>query len=154
MVDVCVFIVENVDREHWGWWHRWQRICPQSRRFRFDPWVRKMPWRKEWLPTLIFLPRESHGQRSLVGYSPWGRKELDITEQLSKRAHTCAHTHTHTHTHPNIEQDRGKKKKTVQKKKQDTEDKRSKEVTHNENSRRPLTVGFGSISTKCQREAT
>ena len=66
-----------------------------------------------------------------------------------------AHTHTHTHTHPTIEQDRGeKKKKTVQKKKQDIEDKRSKEVTYNENSRRPLTIGFGSISTKSQREAT
>ena len=35
-----------------------------------DPWVRKMPWRKERLPTPVFLPEESHGQRSLVGYSP------------------------------------------------------------------------------------
>ena len=38
----------------------------------FDPWVGKIPWRREWLPTLVFLPRESHGQRSPVGYSPWG----------------------------------------------------------------------------------
>ena len=38
------------------------------------------PWRREWLPTPIFLPRESNGQRSLVGYSPWGHKELDMTE--------------------------------------------------------------------------
>jgi len=36
----------------------------------FDPWVRKTPWRREWLPTPVFLPRESHGQRSLAGYSP------------------------------------------------------------------------------------
>ena len=40
----------------------------------FDPWVRKIPWRSEWLPTPVFLPREFHGQRSLVGYSPWGRE--------------------------------------------------------------------------------
>ena len=40
-----------------------------------DPWVRKMPWRKEWQPTPVFLPEESHGQRILVGYSPWDHKE-------------------------------------------------------------------------------
>ena len=45
-----------------------------------DPWVRKIPWRREWLPTLVLLPGESHGQRSLVGSSPWGHKESDITE--------------------------------------------------------------------------
>ena len=50
----------------------------------FDPWVGKIPWRRAWhsTPTPVFLPEESHGQRSLVGYSPWGRKELDTTEQL------------------------------------------------------------------------
>ena len=42
-------------------------------------WVRKISWRREWLPTPVFLPGESHGQRSLVGYSPWGCKELDMT---------------------------------------------------------------------------
>ena len=45
----------------------------------WDPWVRKIPWRRKWLPTLVFLPGESDGQRSLAGYSLWGRKELDIT---------------------------------------------------------------------------
>ena len=45
----------------------------------FETWVRKIPWRREWLPTPVFLPEEFHGQRSLVGYSPWGRKELDLT---------------------------------------------------------------------------
>ena len=39
-------------------------------------------WRREWQSTPVFLPGKSHGQRSLVGYSPWGRKELDMTEQL------------------------------------------------------------------------
>ena len=38
----------------------------------FDPWVGKIPWRRAWQPTPVFLPEESHGQRSLAGYSPWG----------------------------------------------------------------------------------
>ena len=42
-----------------------------------------MPWRRKWQPTPVFSPGESHGQRSLVGYSPWGHKELDRTEQLN-----------------------------------------------------------------------
>ena len=46
----------------------------------FAPWVGKIPWRRAWQPTPIFLPGESHGQRSLPGYSPWGRKESDTTE--------------------------------------------------------------------------
>ena len=46
----------------------------------FSPWVRKIPWRREWLPTLVFLPGEFHGQRNLVGYSPWGGKESDTIE--------------------------------------------------------------------------
>ena len=57
--------------------------CLQCRRPGFDPWVGKIPWRREGQPTLVFLPGESHGQRSLVGYSPWGHKELDMTGQLS-----------------------------------------------------------------------
>ena len=48
----------------------------------FDPWVGKIPWRREWLPTPVFLPQEFHGLRSLAGYSPCGRKELYMTEQL------------------------------------------------------------------------
>ena len=46
----------------------------------FDPWVGKISWRRKWHPTPVFLPGESQGQRSLVGYSPWGRKESDVTE--------------------------------------------------------------------------
>ena len=49
----------------------------------FDPWVRKIPWRRAWQPTLVFLPGESHGQRSPVGYGPWGHNELDMTERIS-----------------------------------------------------------------------
>ena len=40
------------------------------------------PWRRRWQPTPVLLPGKFHGQRSLVGYSPWGRKESDMTEQL------------------------------------------------------------------------
>ena len=50
---------------------------------RRHPWVGKIPWRGEWLPTPVFLPGEFHGQRGLADYTPWGRKELDTTEQLS-----------------------------------------------------------------------
>jgi len=57
----------------------------QCRRLGFDPWVGKIPWRREWQPTPVVLPGESHGQRSLVGCSPWGRKELDTTERLKQQ---------------------------------------------------------------------
>ena len=48
-----------------------------------ETWVGKIPWRRAWQPTPVFLPGESHGQRSLAGYSPRGHKESDTTEQLS-----------------------------------------------------------------------
>ena len=50
---------------------------------RFDPWVGKIPWRRARQPPPVFLPGESHGQRSLEGYSPWGHKESDMTKQLT-----------------------------------------------------------------------
>ena len=59
------------------------RICLHYRRPRFDPWVGKIPWRREWQPTPVFLLGESHEQRNLVGYSPWNCKELDIIERLT-----------------------------------------------------------------------
>ena len=64
---------------------------PATQESWFDLWVGKIPWKREWLPTPVFLPRKFHGQRSLEGYSPWVPKESD-TERLT-------HTHTHTHTH-------------------------------------------------------
>ena len=57
-----------------------RRSCLWCGKLGLDPWVRKIPWRKEWQPTPVFLPGISHGQRSLVGYSPRGCKELDTTE--------------------------------------------------------------------------
>ena len=61
----------------------WRR----HRRLGFNSWVRKIPWRRKWQPTPVFLPGESHGQRSLEGYCPWDHQELDKTEQV---------THTHS----------------------------------------------------------
>ena len=63
----------------------------ETERHRFNPWVRKILWRREWQPTPVFLPEKFHGQKSPVDYSPWGRKESGMTERLT-------HTHTHTHT--------------------------------------------------------
>ena len=48
----------------------------------FDPWVGKIPWKREGQPILVYLPGKSYRQRSLAGYSPWGHKESDTTEQL------------------------------------------------------------------------
>ena len=48
----------------------------------FDPWVGKIPWRRKWQPTPVFLPGEFHGWRSLVGYSPWDHKESDMTQRI------------------------------------------------------------------------
>ena len=59
------------------------RDCLQCGRPRFDPWIGKMPWRRKWQPTPVFLPEEFHGRRSLVGYDPSGHKESDTTERLT-----------------------------------------------------------------------
>ena len=58
---------------------QWVKNPPtmQEGRCGFDPWVRKIPWRREWLPSPVFLSGESHGQRSLMGYNPYGHKESD-----------------------------------------------------------------------------
>ena len=63
---------------------------PARRRKRhgFNPWVGRIPCRRAWKPTLVFLPGESHGLRSMAGYSSWGCKELDMTE-------VTEHTRTH-----------------------------------------------------------
>ena len=59
-----------------------KKAVPGVRAFCLPPysWVRKIPWRRAWQPTPVFLPGESHGQRSLEGWSPWGHKESDTTE--------------------------------------------------------------------------
>ena len=60
--------------------------CRRRKRCRFNPWVGKIPWRSKWQPTPVFLPGESCRQRSLVGYSPWGRRESDTAEATE---HVC-----------------------------------------------------------------
>ena len=68
---------------------------PECLALQADSVLAEITWRREWQPTPVFLPRESHRQRNLVGYSPWGCKELDKTKLLT-------HTHTHTHTHTEL----------------------------------------------------
>ena len=58
-------------------------ICLQCGRSGFNPWVGKIHWRRKWQPTLVFLPGEFRGQRSLAGYSPQGHKEVDTTEWVT-----------------------------------------------------------------------
>ena len=81
------------------WWLRWERICLQCRRPGFNPWFRKIPWRREWLPTPVFLPGEFHEQsRSYCSYAgSRGTQEVvernlpvrvwifDVTESLTLR---------------------------------------------------------------------
>ena len=59
-----------------------ESVC-NAERPKFDPWFRNITWRRKRQPTPVFLAGEFHGQRSLAGYSPWGRKELDTGEQLT-----------------------------------------------------------------------
>ena len=68
-----------------------EHTCKSRRhkRCKFNPWVRKIPWRRAWTHTQLYLPEESHGQKSLVGYSPQGCKESDMTEATK---HTCSFT--------------------------------------------------------------
>ena len=63
--------------------------CRRHKTCRFDPWVRKIPWRRAWQPAPVFLPGESHGQRSVAGYRPWVGTE-------SHNWSYVAHTHTFT----------------------------------------------------------
>ena len=65
------------------WWRPWwlsgQESTCQCRRRAFDPWVGKSPCRRKWLLIPACLPEKFHEQRSLMSYSPWGRKELDMS---------------------------------------------------------------------------
>ena len=59
------------------------RNLPTIQETRVRSWVGKILWRREWQATPVFLSGESHGEKSLLGYSPWGYKELDMTERLT-----------------------------------------------------------------------
>ena len=70
---------------HWAsWWLSGKESACWYRRCGFDTWVRKIPWRRKWQPTLVFLPGKFHGQRSLAGYSPWGQKRT-VHDWATKR---------------------------------------------------------------------
>ena len=81
----CVFKYLQWEWWHRGvsWWFRWWRISLRWGKPRFDPWVRKISWRRKWQPTPVLLPGEFHWQRSLAGYSPWGHKESNATKKLT-----------------------------------------------------------------------
>ena len=83
--EACCAAVHGVERVRHDWVTelKWTWVQDRGkepgcwcRRRGFDPWVKKIPWRREWLSTPVFFPGESHGQRSLVGYSPWDRKRV------------------------------------------------------------------------------
>ena len=69
-----------------GWLSDKESTCC-FRRCGFNPWVRKIPWRRKWQPTPVLLPGKSHGQRSLSDYSPWGCEESNTTWLATKHAH-------------------------------------------------------------------
>ena len=60
------------------YWVVVKNLPARCKQCEFDPWVGRIPWRRKWQPTPVFLPGEFHGQRSLVGYSPWSHKESDM----------------------------------------------------------------------------
>ena len=70
------------------WWLRWQRIHLQCRRPGFDPWVGKVPWRKEWQPTPVFLPGESHGRGA------WRATVHGVAKNRTQLGESNTHTHT------------------------------------------------------------
>ena len=71
--------------------------CRRCKRCGFDPRVKKIPWSRKWQPAPLCLPRQFHGQRSPMSYSPRGQKRVGHSELLSVHTHTDTHTHTHTH---------------------------------------------------------
>ena len=76
----CWVIIKRYFTLGLPWLLRWQSVCLWCGRPGFDPWVGKIPWRRKWQPTPVFLPGKSHGWRSLAGYSSWGHKESDTTK--------------------------------------------------------------------------
>ena len=91
-------------------WLNGKKIQLQSRRPRFDLWVGKIPWRREWLPTSVFLPGEFHGHRSLVGYSPWDHERVrhDLGIEQSTYTYQCPPTHRHNIVFEMVPKPRGK----------------------------------------------
>ena len=77
------------------WYSGKESACQHRRHNRrgFNPWVRKIPWSRKWQPSPVFLPGKFQKQRSLAGYSPWGCKELDMTEWLRTHIYNILFIH-------------------------------------------------------------
>ena len=72
----CLHLAYGLLGEGLPWWFRGKESACQCRRHRFSFWVSKIPWRRKWQPSPVFLPGKSHGQRSLVDCSAWGHKRV------------------------------------------------------------------------------
>ena len=88
IIQLLIYFISSTNPPELPWWLSSKESTCQSRRCGFSPWIGKIPWRRKWHLSPVFLPEKSHGQRSLVGYIPGGCKERGITE----------HTRTHTIT--------------------------------------------------------
>ena len=92
-----IWNTNNLNREHSMWriinyrWLSGEESTCQCRRHGLNPWVEKIPWRRKWLSTSEFLPRTSHGWRSLAGSSPWGCKELTGLNTACSTANGITH---------------------------------------------------------------
>ena len=71
-----------------AWWLRISLPTWRQKIYGFDLWIGKIPWRRKWQLTPVFLPGKFHGQKSLAGYSPWGHKESDTAEHAHKERNT------------------------------------------------------------------
>ena len=85
-----ICLLKGFSMWHSGKESAWQ--CRKYKRCAFNPWVRNIPWRRKWQPIPVLLLGKSHGQKSLVGYSPWGHRVGHRSAQ-----HTHARTHAHMH---------------------------------------------------------
>ena len=73
------------------WWLSGKESTCQCKRCEVDPWSGKISWRRKWQPTPVFSPGEPHGQRRLVGCSPWGHKDSDLTQWLNNHSRHCTY---------------------------------------------------------------
>ena len=100
--NVKIFILNSKGDSGLPWSLSSKESTCQCRRYGFHPWFEKISWREKQQLTPVFLPGKSNEQRSLASYSPWGCKELDMTEDA---IYIYIYTHTHTHTYTYIDTD-------------------------------------------------
>ena len=84
------------------WWLSGKESACQCRRCKFNPWVRKIPWRRKWQPTPVFLSGKFHEQRSLAGYSPWSYKRVGHHLVIKQLLHADANESTNCRTLNNL----------------------------------------------------